>query len=348
MKKRPVGRWAKTITINGKRIWFYSSAETERAAEKDIKQQLLNYTESKETGSPFNVIAENWKAEHFPTLENNSLKNYRPAYNSVVEFFGDKKIRYITALDAEEYVKELAKKNYAKKTVSTRLTVLNLIFKYAYNNNEVSGNPCQYVSVPKKLKKSKRKAPSKAELVVVKDSWNISTAGLLAYFFLFTGCRRGEALALTYGDFDVDRRVVQITKTVEWSGNVPQIKYHPKTDAGIREIPIPEILLEKIFDGTKHKSTELVFKNQNGTLISNSGVTRMWNAYLKETGLTITPHQLRHAYATILYDAGVDVKAAQTFLGHADIKTTMDIYTELSEANQISSTDKINNFLTTF
>ena len=348
MKKRPDGRWAKTITINGKRIWFYSSAPTERAAEKDIKLQLLAYSETKENGNSFNIIAEKWKNEHFPTLENNSLKNYRPAYREVVEFFGDKRIRHVSASDAEAFMKFLAQKQYAKKTVSTRLTVLNLIFKYAFNNNEVSANPCQYLSVPKKLKTVKRKAPSKAELTIVKDSWHISTAGLLAYFFLFTGCRRGEALALTYGDFDLNRRVVQITKTVEWLGNVPQIKYHPKTNAGIREIPIPEILLEKIFDGTKHKNTELVFKNQNGTLISNSGVTRMWNAYLKETGLTITPHQLRHAYATILYDAGVDVKAAQTFLGHADIKTTMNIYTELSEANQLSSSDKIDKFLTTF
>ena len=348
MKKRPDGRWAKTITINGKRIWFYSTADTERAAEKDIKQQLINYNDNKETGSPFNVVAEQWKNEHFPTLENNSLKNYRPAYREVVDFFGDKRIKHISASDGESFMKSLAKKQYAKKTVSTRLTVLNLIFKYAFNNNEVTANPCQYLSVPKKLKKAKRKAPSKAELTIVKDSWHISTAGLLAYFFLFTGCRRGEALALTYGDFDLKRRVVQITKTVEWIGNVPQIKPHPKTNAGVREIPIPEILLDKIFDGAKHKSSELVFKNQSGTLISNSGVTRMWKSYQKETGLTITPHQLRHAYATILYDAGVDVKAAQTFLGHADIQTTMNIYTELSEANQISSSDKIDKFLTTF
>lgn len=348
MKKRADGRWAKTMMVNGKRVWFYSSAETERAAEKDIKQQLLNYTENKETGSPFNVIAENWKAEHFPTLENNSLKNYRPAYKNIVEFFGDKRIRYITAEDAEAFMKELANKRYAKKTVSTRLTILNMIFKYAYNKGEITANPCQYVSVPKKLDKKKRKAPPKAELNIVKDSWNMSTAGFFAYFLLFTGCRRGEALALTYGDIDKDKRVIKITKTIEWLGNVPHIKNHPKTDAGVRDIPIPEMLYEKLFNGTRHKSSELIFKNAEGGMVTNSGVTRMWKKYKKDTGLDITPHQLRHAYATILYDAGVDVKAAQTFLGHADIKTTMDIYTELSEANQVSSSDKIDRFLTTF
>lgn len=348
MKQRPDGRWVKTIVVNGKREWFYSNAKTERAAENDIKRQLLDFTETKENGSPFSIVAERWKNEHFPTLENNSLKCYRPALKDVVEYFGDTRIRHITASDAEAFIASLVEKQYAKKTVSTRLLVLNLIFKYATIKGEVDANPCQYVKVPKNLKKEKREAPTKEELQVVKDNWNLSTAGFLAYFILFTGCRRGEALALTYGDIDMVRRVVKISKTAEWLGNVPNIKDHPKTDAGNREIPIPQILLEKLDDGKEHKSTELLFKSMRRSMITNSGVRRMWEMYQRKTGLDITLHQLRHAYATILYEAGIDVKAAQTFLGHANIQTTMDIYTHLSEAKKINSVDIIDKYLTTF
>ena len=67
----------------------------------------------------------------------------------------------------------------------------------------------------------------------------------------------------------------------------------------------------------------------NGELIRNSNFTRLWDKYRTETGLNITPHQLRHAYATTLYDAGIDIKTAQYLLGHANIQTTMDIYTNL-------------------
>jgi integrase len=144
------------------------------------------------------------------------------------------------------------------------------------------------------------------------------------------------------------RRVVKISKTAEWLGNVPNIKDHPKTDASNREIPIPQILLEKLDDGKEHKSTELLFKSMRGSMITNSGVRRMWEMYQRKTGLDITLHQLRHAYATILYEAGIDVKAAQTFLGHANIQTTMDIYTHLSEAKKINSVDIIDKYLTTF
>ena len=56
----------------------------------------------------------------------------------------------------------------------------------------------------------------------------------------------------------------------------------------------------------------------------------------------ITPHMLRHAYATILYDVGVDIKTAQRYLGHADVQTTLKIYTHLSETKQAQSLNALN------
>ena len=56
----------------------------------------------------------------------------------------------------------------------------------------------------------------------------------------------------------------------------------------------------------------------------------------------ITPHMLRHTYATLLYDAGVDVKSAQEFLGHADIQTTLKIYTHLTEQKKQTAIDVLN------
>ncbi len=59
----------------------------------------------------------------------------------------------------------------------------------------------------------------------------------------------------------------------------------------------------------------------------------------------ITPHMLRHTYASMLYDAGVDVHTARILLGHADIATTLRIYTHLSEERKVLSIDKFNNYL---
>ena len=67
-----------------------------------------------------------------------------------------------------------------------------------------------------------------------------------------------------------------------------------------------------------------------------------WKDYLAATGLQITPHQLRHAYATILFDAGIDDKDAQELLGHANISTTRDIYTHISKSRFEKTAQKLN------
>lgn len=166
----------------------------------------------------------------------------------------------------------------------------------------------------------------------------------LAKFLLYTGCRRGEALALTPADVDFERKTININKTVEWIGNIPQIKYQPKTYAGFREIPIPDILFPELCNRSKQK---YIFQNSRGDLIENSRLTLDWNKLRKITGIKCTPHQLRHAYATMLFDAGIDVKNAQRWLGHSDIKTTLDIYTHLSDKRQELSVEKWYNYLAT-
>lgn len=348
MKQRSDGRWVKSVTIKGKAKYFYSSEKTERQATKDINQQIIEYKESETIGPLFSDVAELWKLSHFPTLENNSLKAYRPALSDVLKAFGDKRIKSIEPSDAERFIGELANAELAQKTVKARLLVLNLIFKFAYIKGYVASNPCQYVSVPKNLSKTKREALSNEEIEAVKANCDKSQCAKLALFLLLTGCRRGEALALTYKDIDFENKTVQINKTIEWLGNVPHIKNHPKTDAGIRTIPLPSLLFEKVISDSSHKPNELIFPNKDGKIITNASVTRMWNTYRKQTGLNITPHQLRHAYASILYDAGIDVKTAQTFLGHANIQTTMDIYTHLSESRKTKAGDIINKYIISF
>lgn len=74
-------------------------------------------------------------------------------------------------------------------------------------------------------------------------------------------------------------------------------------------------------------------------------IRRRWHKYIKATGLNITQHQLRHSYATILYRAGIDLKTAKNLLGHADVQTTLNIYTHLEKEISQNTFDKINNFV---
>lgn len=342
MTRRKDGRWQKIITINGKRKTFYSKEPTEKRAERDIQRQLLDYSEKEENGITFAKAAEMWSREHFETLEANSLKMYKPCKRAAVEMLGDKHIKDIKSLDIRQTLNKYAAQGYAQKTVKDRLLVINLIFKYAILNGYADNNPCQFVEVPKGLKKTKRTAPAPVDRNTIMQTID-TLDGFFACFLMMTGCRRGEALALTYGDIDFENKTISINKTVEWIGNVPRIKDHTKSESGMRKIPLHDELIKRLDKNAK--KADLVFPNYNGELLSNSNVTRMWKRYCKQTGISVTPHQLRHQYATYLYEAGVDVKAAQYLMGHANIQTTMDIYTHLSEEKQKDSALKIEEYL---
>ena len=341
MQRRADGRWQRKIKIGNKSVFFYSTEDTEKKAIKDIERQLIAYQDKITIKTHFSYIADEWADFHFETVEHNTLKQYKPALRDVKSFFKDMPVQDITSQKVDLFVKSYSKKGYAQKTVKTRLLVLNLIMKYAVINGQIPFNPCQYITVPKNLPKSKREALTDTEKNIVNESID-RTFGFFAYFLMYTGLRKGEACALRYSDIDFDKKILRVNKTVEWVGNVPRIKNNPKTEAGIREVPILDCIYNKI---PKKKEDELLFPNSDGELIRNGNFTRLWDKYRAETGLSITPHQLRHTFATILYDANVDIKTAQHILGHSNIQTTMDIYTHLTASRKNNASELLNNFI---
>ena len=346
MKRRADGRFQKRITLpNGKSKLLYSSAKSEREAIKDFNRQMLTLEAEHKKSMNFDHVAEAWAGERFPTLQNNSLKLYRPCKKEAINYFGDVPISEISALRIKSYLDMLHDKGFAKKTVKERYAVLKQIFNFAIEREYIEKNPCLTVKIKfsKDAASEKREAATAEEENIIKKLSNDVPFSFLAKFLLFTGCRRGEALALTPQDIDFENKTVSVNKTVEWLGNKPQIKTQPKTAAGNRDIPLPDILISELL---KRKKQKYIFQNQKGELFDNSQVTREWNNLKKEAEINCTPHQLRHSYATMLFDAGIDVKTAQRWLGHTDIKTTLDTYTHLSESRQTQSTDKWFEFIT--
>ena len=318
--KRPDGLIQRQVTINGKRKVFYGKSD------REINRKIAEYREEKRHGRAFRVVAEEWEKKHFPTLEYNTLKGYRPALQRAIEEFDATPIPSISAKDIERYLLRFAKQGYAQKTVRNQLLVIHMIFDHAVLEGDIEYNPAAPVRIPRGLPKKAREIPTDEEIEVVKNSID-EPFGFFAYFILYTGCRRGEALALTYRDINRKNGVISISKSVYHDNNQPKIK-QPKTAAGCREIILLDVLSEKL---PKGKPDELLFPNETGGLMSETQFQRQWELYCQATGLAITPHQLRHAYATILFNAGIDDKDAQELLGHANLSTTRDIYTHITQ-----------------
>lgn len=156
----------------------------------------MEYSTRQETGPSFADIAKEWWDLHSPTLAPNSLKNYKPAYRRAVDEFGDIPIRRIAPRDIKRFLTAFARGNRARKTVSTQLLICNLIFSYAVESGVIEVSPSTHIKVPANLSVTHRDTASEADEAVIKQSADV---WLLPTFTLYTGLRRGEALALTWG-----------------------------------------------------------------------------------------------------------------------------------------------------
>lgn len=277
-------------------------------------------------GVLFRVEARAWWNSIEPTLEHNTVKSYRPAYERAVAHFGGKVAAKITAQDIDCFIRDFAAAR-ARKTVVTQLQVIRQIFRQAELDGVIQYNPAQAVRPPRNLPQTRREAPSKAQIQLIKDSAELPF-GLFAFLIYHTGCRRGEALALTGKDIDRKNKIIHITKSVYHEGNKPRLK-RPKTEKGSRNVPLLSALDRAL---PARLGGGFLFSLDGGkTPLTNDKITELYNQYREASGVTVTPHQIRHGYATALFENGIDPKTAQALLGHAQISTTMDIYTHVCE-----------------
>ena len=103
-------------------------------------------------------------------------------------------------------------------------------------------------------------------------------------------------------------------------------------------------MLDRLAEKLQRNRIGLIFCNDDGSPYKSRQYDRLWRNYQKKYGLTITAHQLRHAYATMLFEAGVDLKDAQDLMGHSDINLTRQIYTHIRDERKFETMSKLNAF----
>lgn len=333
MLKRKDGRYQEQITIeDGGRIrqkYFYGRTK------KDVLQKIKDFQEEQKNGPLFSAVADEWWDLHEPTIAYNTAKPYKAALRRAKDRFGDVYIHKIKPTDINRFLTAFVRENHAaQKTAKTQLMVINLICKYATANGYIPFNPARDISIPRGLSHTTREIASDDDIQRIKDGTGC-TFGMFAYWILYTGCRRGELLALTWEDVDLEGRTISIEKSVYHVSNVPRIKA-PKSAAGRRTVPLMDKLLEKITPGKGQ-----IFSNEDGGILTEMQFQKLWAAYCEESGVTCTPHQIRHAYATMLYENDIEVKDAQQLLGHAYATTTQDIYTHVRNSRKETIKNKL-------
>lgn len=249
----------------------------------------------------------------------------------------------------------------SKRTLTGINQFAKRVFNLAIEYRAIDFNPANFVRIPKNAPQSSRSA-----LTEEQQRWIVEyehRAKRAAMIMLFAGLRRGEVGALTWGDIHLDEGYISVTKSVEFIKCQPWVK-EPKTKAGIRTVDIPQILVDYLRTERGKDDCMYVLHTQYGHMLSETTWCQIWKSYMKDLNVTygythnrkilmgldpnkevhkitpgglpmvidtFTPHQLRHTFATNCYFAEVPVEVCRDWMGHSNIKTTLEIYTHLSK-----------------
>ena len=295
------------------------------------------------------MIADEWFELHSDGIAVGSRRVYKIAMKRAKEHFTGFASE-IKPLDVQRYIREFERRGYARQTVSIELGVIRQILSHAVVSGDIDVNPAAEVKHSKRLPKTKRPALTEEQERLV-EKCRTGEWWLLGLMLLYTGCRKGELLALTWQDIDRANGVIHITKKLSYAlGSTPRLEHRLKSENGKRDIPIFAPLAAVLPTNRIGK----IFTGPGGDYLTDYWFRKAWAEYCTDAGLVeqrgeetipaVTPHQFRHSFATICYEAGLDPKATAALVGDTEA-IVRDIYTDLRDRHKATSADRVNAFL---
>jgi integrase/recombinase XerC len=227
------------------------------------------------------------------------------------------------------YLASLNEKQYSKATTARKLATLRSFYKFLIKRNQLDSNPVTAVRTPKQEKK----LPRFLEYEEIKklletppmDNWLGARDRAILETLYSTGMRVSELVALNMNDIDFLGEVVHIR------GKGKKERIAPISSSALQVVQHYMELRNKRAQGNSNFDSKVLFVNKHGQRLSARSVRRKMDKYLKMSGLdsSISPHTLRHSFATHMLNNGADLRSVQELLGHQSLSTTQ-VYTHLT------------------
>ncbi len=168
------------------------------------------------------------------------------------------------------------------------------------------------------------------------------------YLELTTGIRRGELVALLWDDLDLETQTLSISKSAgRINGEVKVTQ--PKTANSVRTIYLPQETIDLLIqEHAKHPGNPIMFPSPvTGNLYGPDCIGRLHKNLLKKAGITenIPFHGLRHTFATLAIQQGIDAKTVSSILGHYSAGFTLDTYTHVTNEMQREAAQRMGSFM---
>lgn len=346
---------------------------------KDVKKRFNEaiYENEKEINIRENIKLDDWYEKwmnvyKYDSIRDNTKRHYNQVYRKHISpYFGKLNMRDITQLQIRELIKKLDKQGYKFETRNKVKVILIDMFNKAMIDEFVKKNPAKGISVKRKEKKDVQ-VLSLDDQIAFFECCKGTFYDNLFNVALLTGMRVGELAALRLEDIDFNKNVINVNRTLVYqrydNDNCKTFHFElPKTKTSLREIPINQqckLFLKKqliqknviknkapVEKKVEKQFEDLLFTTKFNTPLNSQIVCDAIKKIVDEVNLTrdvteeleiFSCHCFRHTFATRCFEAGIQPKTVQSYLGHATLQMTMDLYTSVLKEHKISEMDKLN------
>ncbi len=256
-----------------------------------------------------------------------TIKNYGVDLREFFDFLKDKKTQDITYLDIRSFLAFLKGREYSKSSIARKLACIRSFFKYLTRENVLKANPASGIATPKREKKLPAfLAPEEVTSLLEapqKNVWHEKRDKAILEMLYSAGLRVSELVGLNDDDVDFFSGLLRVR------GKGKKERIVPVGTIALRA-------LQSYLDARPVKDKDHGFKkplylNRGGGRLTDRSVRRLILKYSRRIALSkeVSPHMLRHSFATHMLDRGADLRSVQELLGHENLSTTQ-IYTHVT------------------
>jgi len=366
IRKRKDGKWLVTFPTglykeNGKRDLIYKYCATQAEAVEALRQlqseKAMGVCHSKaavKTGDWINTWIEKHKA---PKLAPSTLTSYRNNFRVHIKpYVGEVALRELTTYHIQKMLDSMV------GSLSLFVKVYNVIhgaLEKAVELGMIPRNPCKGVAFPAEDKEDMRVLTQEEQQRFI-EALDGEYYRVMLLTYLYTGMRAGECIPLQWKDVDLSKRTIRVNKKAilhhDFSKHSAkqEVQDFCKTKSSKRTVAITAGLAAILAEhkeemkkrvaalGLEWSEDSLVFWNTRNKIVQYGNLKESLNKIYRKAGIeNATMHTLRHTYATRCFEAGVNIKAISEQLGHANVKTTYNIYVHLLEDTKVKEIDKL-------
>ena len=263
-------------------------------------------------------------------LSDNTLQSYRRDIEQYEKYVNDNKINYLKATEETiiQYMDYLREENKKESTISRNLASTRSFYQFLIRSKKIKKDPTMTIESPKVEKRVPSILTSKEVELLLDQPKDVDLKGTrdkaMLEFAYATGMRVTEMISLNLDDVRLDEGYV-VCKGKNKSRNIPLGSMSLKALKEYIDEARPYLI--------KNEDEEALFVNVNGTRLTRQGFWKIVKFYKEQAHINkeITPHILRHSFATHLLQNGADLKAIQTMLGHSDISSTQ-VYMQFQDS----------------